>query len=161
MSMMAEGTYPLLFAFPDVIVGQGFVASVEISGRALLTVEPDGDTWIYGVEPGSVAGGGKDYAHACRAFKENYLTVLFDIAAESPTYEVFSAQVREFFETVNRPNLVTWEAALSAVRDGTLSSEGFTSVKAETRPPHLALAKLEPQDMRPQVNQLDVVSEAA
>lgn len=158
---MVGKTYPLLFAFPDVIVGQGFVARVEVRGRAILSVEPDGDTWIYAVQPGSVAGGGKDWAMACREFKQSYLSVLFDIAAEATTYESFSAQVREFFETVNRPNATAWDAALSAVRDGTTSLEGFPSVKAESFVPTIEIARLEPQTMRPHVNQFDTVSEAA
>lgn len=153
-------TFPLVFTFPDTIVGEGFVAYVEITGRALLT-EEDGETWLYGVQPGGVAGGGTNYTEACREFKNGYLSVLYDSAAESETFEAFSAQVREFFETVNEPNATAWESALEEVRKNSTSLPGFSSVPADSRPPAIKIVHLSQDKMRPTVNRFGDFSEAA
>jgi hypothetical protein len=154
---MAEKAFPLVFTFPELISGNGFVAKVEVHGRALLVDEGDGDLWIFGVQPGSVAGGGKDYSAACREFKKSYLSVLFDIASEAQTYDAFVAEVRSFFDAVNGPNGEQWTAALAEVRKGGVSLPGFGIVKAESRPPRIEVAKLEQRTMRPSLNQFDEV----
>lgn len=150
-------SFPLVFTFPELISGEGFVATVEVHGRAVLIDEGDGDFWIFGVQPGGVAGGGKDYSEACREFKKSYLSVLFDIASEAKTYDAFVGEVRSFFDAVNDPNLGVWEGAVAEVRRGGVSLEGFGVVKAESRPPTLEIAKLEQRTMRPELNQFDEV----
>lgn len=159
--MTTPKAYPLVFTFPEVIVGTGFVARIELHGRALLVNEADGEVWLYGVQPGGFAGGGKDYAEACREFKKSYLSILFDIAAEASTFEDFRAQVHGIFDAVNRPNVAAWETALASVRSESTSIEGLPSVKAESRPPKLTVDCLEKPSMRPQVNQFDDVCKAA
>ena len=57
--------FPLVFRFPDVIIGTGFVARVIAEGRVFLT-EEDGEFWMYGVIPGGVVGGAKERAAAFR-----------------------------------------------------------------------------------------------
>jgi hypothetical protein len=150
-------SFPLLFTFPELITGKGFVARVEVHGRALMVNEGDGDIWIFGVQPGGIAGGGKDYSEACREFKKSYLTVLFDVAAEAPSYDEFVAQVNAFFADVNGPNRDAWDAALAAVRSGSVALPGFGVVRAETRPVKINVALLEQPMMRPELNQFDKV----
>jgi hypothetical protein len=43
--------YPLLFARRELVEGNGFVARVAVSGRALLTDE-EGEVWVEGINPG-------------------------------------------------------------------------------------------------------------
>jgi hypothetical protein len=150
-------TYPLVFTFPEVIVGKGFVARVELHGQALLVDEGDGDNWIYGVQPGSVAGGGKDYTTACREFKKSYLSVLFDMALESSDYEQFKEEVEKLFATVNAPNRDAWDTALAGIRKTGSAPTGFGTVKAESRLPRLEIAKLDQRTMKPTINQFDAV----
>jgi len=50
--------------------------------RVILTDEGDGDIWMFGVQPGGVARGGRERSQAFYEFKKNYRSVLFDIAIE-------------------------------------------------------------------------------
>lgn len=156
--MPAPTTYALVFTFPEVIVGKGFTARVEVHGHAVLT--QDGDVWIYGVQPGAIAGGGKDYAEACREFKKGYLSVLFDMALEASTYDVFAADVRKFFSAVNEPNRTAWESSLISVRQNPSSLAGWATVKAEAHPPRLEIQKLDQRSMQPTINRFDKVEVA-
>ena len=50
--------YPVLFTYRDVIIGAGYVAHVEASGRFLIEDKgTDEDVWIYGVNPGGATCG--------------------------------------------------------------------------------------------------------
>jgi hypothetical protein len=153
-------TYPLVFSFPDVIVGNGFTARVEITGHAVLCEESADSFWLFGVQPGGIAGGGKDWSEARRAFKESYLSVLFDIALDSATYDAFKNGVEQFFAAVNEPNRETWEMALDNVRRNPAELEGCSTVRAEDHPPVLRIAMLDQRSMNARINQFDQVEVA-
>jgi len=149
-------TYPIVFAYPEVISGKGFMARVEIQGHALLVDKP-GDVWLYSVQPGVFAGGGTDFATASREFKKSYLSILFDIALEAPTFERFGKEVRAVFETVNEPNLMDWKAALAEVRKNTRLPQ-FGTVQADLWPPKIQIKKLDVRTVRPGLNRFDTVA---
>ena len=153
-------SYPLVFAFHEVIVGKGFAARVELYGRALLESEDSG-TWIYGVQPGAISGGGCDYQGACREFKKSFLSVAFDVAEEAASFDEFKAELRQSLWAVNEPNDVAWNDALSRVRRGKISLDGLPSVKAEAHEPRLEIELLRQETMSPQVNQFDELAKAA
>ncbi len=44
--------HPMMFIFRDTISGNGFLAGITLSGRALM-MEEDGKWWMYGVRPGA------------------------------------------------------------------------------------------------------------
>ena len=54
----SEDRYPLMFTYRDVISGDGFLAGITLSGRALMIKEND-EWWMYGVRPGAIAETGK------------------------------------------------------------------------------------------------------
>jgi hypothetical protein len=114
--------YPLFFTYRDLIVGNGFVAGVSADGRALLSQDEEG-YWMYGVNPGAVAGGGKERAEAFHEFRQGYRAVLHDLASEAPSFEAFRDAVGKFFYEVNEPNARDWEAARRAVRNGSVTSD--------------------------------------
>lgn len=114
---------PILFARRDLILGNGFVAGVSISGRALLTQESDSEFWCEGINPGGFAAQGSTYAEAFNAFGEEYLKVLFDIAADSANYDAFQEGVQAFFDNPSPTLLTDWDAAVDAVRRGELASQ--------------------------------------
>lgn len=159
--MAAAGNYPLVFTYSEIIAGSGFAALVEVRGRAVLTVEEDRDHWIYGVQPGAVAGGGRDWGQAVQAFKKNYLSVLYDIANEAASYEAFAEEVQRYFDARNDPTKRDWDEALKAVRDGSASFEGLTRVSADKHPVGLRIRRLEQQTLKPDLNQFEQVQEAA
>lgn len=72
--------YPLLFSYRDPVIGNGYVAGVEMRGRALLTAEDDEGWWVEGVSPGGFASGGATRQEALSSFRTTYQHVLVDIA---------------------------------------------------------------------------------
>jgi hypothetical protein len=153
----AAKTYPIVFAYPEVISGKGFMARVEIQGHALL-VDTPGDVWFYSVRPGVFAGGGADYSTAGREFKKSYLSILFDIAAEASSFEKFEKEVRAFFDTVNEPNLADWKVALADVRKNNTRLPQFGKVQADLWPPKIKIKNLDVRTVRPGLNRFDTVA---
>lgn len=153
-------SYPLVFSFPDTVAGDGYLARVTMSGRVLLTEEDDGDVWMFGVQPGGVAGGDSSRDAAFAEFQENYRMVLFDFAAEAKSFEEFERAVQEFFGTVNEPNSRAWDHALQEVRAARISLPGL-STKVDPPPPGLSIEKLAPESTKPAHNQLPTIEKAA
>jgi len=115
-------SYPILFGYRDMVADRDFVAFVATDGRALCTREADG-FWLYGVDPGSIAGGGESVEEAGRALKESYLSALFDIAAEAASFAAFKKEVERFFAERNGPNEAMWEAAHALVKSGAVDGD--------------------------------------
>ena len=124
--------YPILFGFRDLIAGNGFIAGVDLSGRAVLADEGDG-FWMYGVNPGGVAGGGSTPGEAQAEFRSAYRSVLFDIAAEAGSFEDFARQVKQLVEETNVPTLAEWQAAVAEVRQGRVDADWLPKRKAEAK----------------------------
>ena len=108
---------PLYFDFTVQITGPAFRADVRIRGRATCVAE-FGETWIYGVNPGSLAASGRDIHGAFAAFKEGIAESLCDLAEESGAFRVFRSAVRRFAASTNRASVREWEQAREAIRGG-------------------------------------------
>lgn len=120
--------YPLLFRFHAPIIGNGFIADVDMRGRALVTVEhapEDGCSpyWIDGVMPGGLAAGGANLREAHAEFIQSLVGILSDTADECQAFEDFKKRVTEFFETIDVEDASRWEAAVRAVRAGECGAE--------------------------------------
>jgi predicted RNase H-like HicB family nuclease len=63
----------------------------------VLSWQKDGGYWMYGVNPGGVAGGGESREAAFNDLKQAYLSGLFDVALEATTFEAFRGEVERFF----------------------------------------------------------------
>jgi hypothetical protein len=153
-------TYPLVFTFQHPIMGDGFIAYVVTSGRALLTYEGDGDIWAFGVQPGGIAGGGRERAQAFYEFKKTYLSVLFDIAAESSSYEDFEKSTKSFFSDTNADNDRTWTEAVQAVRAGKVSLPGMKSQNTDHWVAKIEVTRVD-QRASSSANVFDEIKEAA
>ncbi len=105
---------PLLFSFQQPVFGNGFLAGVRMYGRALL--EEGDETWISGVAPVGFAAGGADRGAAFTAFRNAWVTVLFDIASESHSFEAFKQACTEFLNSTTPGFTAEWDAALAEVR---------------------------------------------
>lgn len=151
--------YPLVFSFRDLIAGNGFVAFVAMDGHVLLS-EEEGGFWMYGAQPGSVAGGGHDRPAAFKEFKDGYLSVLFDIAAEATSFGQFEANVRSFFAQVNAPNAKDWDEALARVRCEKIALPGLDRVPAESKAPMLIVSQMAPERVDSGVNEFDQIQVA-
>jgi hypothetical protein len=149
-------SYPVVFGYRDVIKGRGFFAGVVTDGQALLTIEDDGGHWLFGVNPGGVAGGGKETAEAAREFKKSYLSVLFDIAEEAHTFQEFKAEVERFFHETNEPTEAEWKRAHVEVKKGALNNPNLPRVDVDKRPSSIQIIELQGDETAPRdVNVFD------
>jgi len=153
--------YPLVFSFRDLIAGNGYVAAVAMDGRVVLAEEEDEDVWMFGVQPGGIAGGDRQKKLACAEFKKSYRSVLFDLAAEALSFAEFKLKVTAFFDQVNDPNFADWERALEEVRAKSLSLPDLPTVKASARMPNVTIEEVAPEKANSGVNEFDNFCEAA
>lgn len=124
--------YPILFGRHELIEGNGFIARVEVSGRALLSREDGEEFWVEGINPGGFAGKGASPGEALASFCEELRVVLFDIALETSDFDAFKAEVERFFQETNQPALLDWEAAVNDVRDKKVSSDWLIQRPADS-----------------------------
>jgi hypothetical protein len=153
-------TYPLVFTFQHPIMGNGFIAYVITRGRVLLSYEADGDIWMFGVQPGGIAGGGKERSEAFQEFKNRYLSVLFDIASESSSYEDFEKSAKLFFSEVDSETERSWNEAVQAVRSGKLLLPGMRSENADRWVAEMSVERVD-QQANSAANVFDEIKEAA
>ena len=120
MSPENLNSIPLLFSFAHVVGGDGFLAGVRMNGRALLEVEEccdsTNETWITGIAPVGIAGGGKDRDSAFRDFREAWVMVLFDIAKESTSFDEFRKLSSKFLESRQDALTKLWDNCVDEVR---------------------------------------------
>lgn len=116
-------TYPLIFSFNEMIGAPKFLAGVSGSGRALMVREDGGSWWLYGVEPGGIAGSGDTPQEAHLRFVETLKGVLADLAADVTSIQDFETQVKTFFCEKDGKEEARWLEASAAIRSGTLVPE--------------------------------------
>jgi hypothetical protein len=110
--------HPIMLMLQDSISGNGFLARITMSGRALMREEDDGKWWMYGVRPAAIAASGDNIDEAFRHFRTAYWEILADVAQESSNFDEFKGKVKRFFEENDADNddERLWEASLSAIR---------------------------------------------
>ena len=129
--------YPLMFRYQQAVVGNGFVARVEIRGRVLGVFTPDG-FWLSGVNPGDVSGGGVDPHAAYADFRRGLTEIIFDIALESHSFEGFQRTVGELFDTVDRQSEAAWLQAVDEIRSGRTGENFFRLPRLSAEDPRWA-----------------------
>lgn len=140
--------YPLMFTFRDAVSGNGFLAGVTLSGRALMVKEGEQDWCIYGVRPAGIAETGVTPQEAYLRFRNRYKDVLFDIAEESRDYETFRRETERFYYEPSADEEQRWEEAVEALRCGKVVPEEqfFSDLPKESpekRPSYVAVARLD------------------
>ena len=115
--MTTTPKWPLYFRVRRRIQGRIFAATVEIIGRATWTLD-FGKTWLYGVNPGAMAGGGDDLDGAWGSFTDHLTGVLSDLADEADDLEAFRRTVERFVSATDAESVAEWEAAREVVRSG-------------------------------------------
>ena len=130
--MITTTHYPVLFTYRDVIIGAGYVAHVEASGRFLIEDKgTDEDIWIYGVNPGGLAAKGVGQKEAAEEFRASYRTVLIDLAEESTDFNTFKNQVEIFYRSTCEATDKDWQEAVARVRNGEIDSDWLVKKPAE------------------------------
>lgn len=110
--------YPLMFTLRDTVSGNGFLAGVTLTGRALMTKESDGKWWVYGVRPGGIAEVGTTPQEAFLRFRNTYKNVLFDMVEGAADYRAFHAAVEDFYFQPDDEEEDRWQSAFYAIRSG-------------------------------------------
>lgn len=145
--------YPVMFTVRDVVSGNGYLAGVTVSGRAVMCQEDDGKWWVYGVRPGAVAESGGTPEEAFGRFRNSYKNVLFDMAQECQTYEEFREAVERFYYQPDPDEEERWESAFKAIRRAgiPLDNDFFAKLPKqapETRPTQLTVERLDKENAR-------------
>ena len=128
--------YALFFESGGPIVGNGFFASIGISGRLLAVQDEDGFE-LYGVNPGGVAVKGETLSEAYGLFVEAVRLVLVDITSDGREYNDFRREAENFFSVSGPAALRRWEQARLQARRGEL--EGDLGLRTEKGEPELGL----------------------
>jgi hypothetical protein len=133
---------------------------VAARGKVLLTDEGNDSIWMFGVQPGGVAGGGRERSEAFREFKKGYLSVLFDIASEAESFEQFETAARGFLGDVNAENMQLWETAVREVRAGKLNLSGIKTENVDRWTIGVSIQRID-QQADSSANEFDEIREAA
>ena len=126
--------YPIVFTYAEVVVGNGYVATVKITGRCLMEDFGNDDVWVTGVHPSGFSAGGENRKSASDAFQREHRVALLDMAHDAADFREFRQLVRAFFDQTSRIGESEWWKAVSQVRSGEVSSEWLRKVSADTRP---------------------------
>ena len=138
---------PLLFNYLDTIPYKGNLFEFSVQGRILLAKEEDGEIWVYGVNPGGLAGGGDTIEEAISNFRNNYRTMLFDLSAEAFDIDSLKNEVEKFIYQENSFNAEAWEKAVEEVRKNNVSINGLQKLSAEQNPPNVKMRQLPLRDI--------------
>ena len=132
MSEFKSSTWPLLFSHHGTIMGNGFLAEIEIHGRLLATKEPKG-VWIDGVNPGAIAVGAQTLSGTYGELRNVLALVFIDFANQARNFDEFKAKVELFFNETDPGTVHDWENAVIAVRSGAEAGpDGLPRMDAST-----------------------------
>ncbi len=141
--------HPLMLTLRDAISGDGFLAGITLSGRALMRKEDDGKWWMYGVRPAGLVVSGATIEETCVRFRNRYKETLIDISQEIDTFEGFKAEVERFFyePDADQEDERLWEEALTAIRGGNMEPpEPFANLpreSPESKPSQITVERLD------------------
>ncbi len=150
---------PLIFRFRQLVLGNGFIAGVRMTGRAIL--EEGEETWITGVAPAGFAGGGVDRNAAFVDFRRGWAEILFEIAAEAASFEELKANCEAFLQASTTELDKDWQAALAQARASGYTDRSLPSVQAEAQPVTYDVCELEPHRSSAEENEVEVVQQVA
>ena len=128
-----EMVYPLLFRFRTSVLGEGWVAGVELHGGAVVTKEASGEYVAHGLKPGGVAGVGSTLIEAYQSYKEDVQVILYDMAGSEP-FDAFRDKVLRFFDSADAWGEAKFEEGRQMVVAGRVES----SLSLEPNPEHRA-----------------------
>lgn len=149
-------TYPILFNVRDPVLGNGFVAGVEIAGRALMRKEEDG-YWIDGVFPGAVSAGGLSKDEALMRYRETYRTILYDYAAAAESFHDFKQAVERFFWEETPGEAAAWKEAADELRRDESRAGDWLPVTTRYGAPSIGIVQLDYKKLKPGENPEDHV----
>ena len=109
--------WPLCFTYAGSVIGNGFVARVDLCGRLLAVPEVEG-VWLYGVSPAAVAVGAPTLSDANLELRDILTKTFIDFANDSETFAAFKVKVEEFYHATD-DDAAEWQAAVDSIKAGT------------------------------------------
>ena len=146
--------YPILFGYRDLVVGNGFVASVHVSGRALIEEDNDG-VWMIGINPGGFEAQGASHPLAAAAFREEYRIVLYDIASSTTDFATFQTMLQEFLQDAQPALIADWDQAVEAVRRNEVDPKGLRPRDSSNFKPSIRAVLLKSTNAKAEDNPFD------
>lgn len=143
-----SNNHPIMVTLRDAISGHNFLAGITLSGRALMRQE-DGKWWMYGVRPAAIAECGETIDEAFARFRNRYKEVLFDLAQENRTFELFKTAVEQFFYEADEDgeDEQLWEQALQTIRAASCPPpapfDKLPREAAESKPSQITVERLD------------------
>jgi hypothetical protein len=125
--------FPLIFDVKDTLSNDRFMVEVRTKGKVLASIEA-GQVWLYGVNPGGLAGGGEDFDRAYVDFRTTFTNVLDDLVKEAQTVAEFEEMARAFLLETNEPTMAEWKVAVDATRSGDVNIPGMKREPADQEP---------------------------
>lgn len=127
------GAWPLLFKFRAPVLGNGFLALVQLHGR--LLARQDGDRlWLEGVNPGALALDAPSIETASLELHSTLIAVLTDLAEQSDSFNSFQTIVEQFFWDTDSDTEAEWKASVAAVQAGYIAGPSTLPVCPATSP---------------------------
>lgn len=108
--------WPLCFTYNGSVIGNGFVAHVDLCGRLLAIPEADG-VWMHGVNPGAVAVGAPTLSDANLAMRDTLTKTFIDFANEAADFAAFKNRVEAFYNDTDA-DADDWQSAVDAIKAG-------------------------------------------
>lgn len=108
--------WPLCFKYTGAVLGNGFIAHIELTGRVLAIQDTDG-VWLNGVTPAAIAVSAPTIVEACPVHREALTRIFIDFAQESANFDAFEAHVREFFNQGD-DEINDWNDAVARIESG-------------------------------------------
>jgi hypothetical protein len=124
-------SYPLYFTFKDVVKCGDSTSLVLAKGRVLMTLEED-EWWLYGVQPGGMAGYGRSQAEAFIDFRKGFKEILEGIASDATSPQEFERVARGFFCAIDKEDERIWEESRQQLRSGNQHPPADLDLKKET-----------------------------
>jgi len=112
--------WPLIFAYRETILGQGFLAEITLRGRVLASPESDG-VWVYGVNPGAIAVGAPTLGDTHGELRNALHRLFIDFAQEAGTFDDFKETIERFVGESDPETQQEWDMARASVRAGNVS----------------------------------------
>lgn len=145
---------PLIFTYRDPIVGNGFLATVAVRGRALARIESGEGAYVEAVQPAGFAGVGSTLAEAHADFRQAFTTTLIELAADAKSVADFRSAVDAFGGEISEPAFEDWKAAVEQVRANATHKElDMPSEPAELMP-YVRVQHKDPAQLTPADNAL-------
>ena len=145
--------WPLIFSYRGTILGQGFVAEINLQGRVLASPESAG-VWVYGVNPGAIAVSAPTLADTNVELRNTLTRLFIDFAQEAGTFDKFKRTVERFVEESDPASEDEWRTARAAVKEGRVTGPSDLPKETSDTPYTVQVTQKPIKDVTPQDNLL-------